>query len=76
VARRQHHARAARLWGAAERISQSIGSPVPRAVAERVGVSTVRQTLGDEAFNAAWAEGLAMTPDAAVAYALRDEESE
>jgi non-specific serine/threonine protein kinase len=76
MARQQHRARAARLWGAAERISQSIGSPVPRAVAERVGVSTVRQTLGDEAFDAAWAEGLAMTPDAAVAYALRDDESE
>jgi hypothetical protein len=34
----------------------------------------VRSALGDEAFTAAWAEGLDMTPDVAVAYALRDDE--
>ena len=33
----------------------------------------VRQALGDDRFAAAWAEGRQMTPDAVVAYALRDE---
>jgi len=37
---------------------------------------SVRQKLGDEGFAAAWAEGRQMTPDAAVAYALRDDEPE
>jgi hypothetical protein len=76
LARRQQATRAVRLWGAVERISQSIGSPVPRAVAEIRGIPAVRWALGDEAFTAAWAEGLELTPDAAVAYALRDDESE
>jgi hypothetical protein len=73
LARRQEATRAVRLWGAVERISQSIGSPVPRAVAESRGVPAVRQSIGDEAFAAAWAAGTQMTPDAAVAYALRDD---
>jgi non-specific serine/threonine protein kinase len=76
LARRQQAARAARLWGAVERISQSIGSPVPPAVGESRGFAAVRQALGDEAFTAAWAEGLELTPNAAVVYALRDDESE
>jgi len=75
LARRQQATRAVRLWGAVERISQSIGSPVPRAVAESRGMPAVRSMLGDEAFAVAWAEGLAMTTDAAVAYALRENES-
>ena len=74
LARRQQTTQAVRLWGAVERISQSIGSPVPRAVAESRGVSAVREALGEAAFAAAWAEGKHMTPDAAVVYALHDDE--
>jgi non-specific serine/threonine protein kinase len=75
---RKQATRAVRLWGAAERISQSIGSPLPSLfIANRdLHLTAMRQALGDEAFNAAWADGLAMTPDAAIAYALRDDESE
>jgi hypothetical protein len=64
------------LWGAAERISQSIGSPIPaplRTITDHY-LPAVRQSLGDEAFAAAYAEGAQMTPDAAVAYALRHDE--
>ena len=76
MAGRKQVTRAARLWGAVERISQSIGSPLPsplRAIRD-LHLPAVRQSLGNEAFAAAWAEGKKMTPDAAVAYALRDDE--
>ncbi|HUE89282.1 MAG TPA: protein kinase, partial [Vicinamibacterales bacterium] len=78
MAGRKHVARAARLWGAVESISQAIGSPLPaavRAIRDHY-LPAVRQSLGDEAFAAAWAEGQAMTPDAAVAYALGDAKPE
>lgn len=39
----------------------------PRTVAER----TARQLLGDETYDAIFAEGYEADPDAAVAYALR-----
>jgi hypothetical protein len=42
LARRQEAARAVRLWGAVERISQSIGSPVPRDENSRATVQNVR----------------------------------
>jgi non-specific serine/threonine protein kinase len=74
LARQDRPGRAVRLWGAVERISQSIGSPVPPTVAETRGFPTVRDVLGEEAFAAAWAEGTRMTLDAVVAFALRDEE--
>ncbi|HUE86248.1 MAG TPA: protein kinase, partial [Vicinamibacterales bacterium] len=66
---------AARLWGAVESISQSIGSPLPTAVRgiQDLHLPIVRQALG-ESFDIALAEGRAMTPDAAIAYALADAE--
>jgi hypothetical protein len=75
---RKQATRAVRLWGAAERISQSIGSPLAGFLIANpdLHLTAVREALGDEAFNAAWGDGLAMTPDAAIAYALRDDESE
>ena len=68
--------RAARLLGAAVALRQAIGTPVPaseRAEHQRT-LATVRAGLGVQAFEAAWAEGHAMRPDQAAAYALADEE--
>jgi predicted ATPase len=50
---------AARLWGAAERLREEIGSPLPPDERERYDrdVITARQALGEEVFSAAWAEG-------------------
>jgi non-specific serine/threonine protein kinase len=78
MAVRKHFARAARLWGASARIGESIGSrpPTPLTAFRDLHLPAVRQSLGDEAFAAAWAEGGRMTPDAAVADALRDDEPE
>ena len=66
--------RAARLWGAAERLRQAIGcrtAPAARATYERA-MAVVRAQLGDDAFAAAWAEGQAMTLEQAIAEALDD----
>jgi hypothetical protein len=64
-------ARAARLWGAVESISQAIGSPVPSAVRgiQDLHLTRVRKALG-ETFATVLAEGRSFTPDAAIAYAL------
>jgi predicted ATPase/class 3 adenylate cyclase len=64
--------RAARLWGAAERLRQAIGcrsAPAARATYERA-MAAARAQLGDEAFAAAWAAGRAMTLEQAIAEAL------
>ena len=78
MAGRKQATRAVRLWGTVESISQSIGSPLPSLfLATRdLHLPAARQSLGAEAFAAAWAEGSQMTPDAAVAYALRDDAHE
>jgi len=65
--------RAARLWGAAERLRQALGcrpAPAARATYERA-LATCRAQLGEEAFAAAWAEGQAMTLEQAIAEALQ-----
>ncbi len=64
--------RAARLLGAAEALREAIDprlSPGERKGHDR-SVAAVREALGDEAFEAAWAEGQDMTMDEAIAYAL------
>ena len=64
--------RAARLWAAAEALRATIGLPLPpdeREVYDR-NLTAVREALGDEVFATAWAEGLAMTFEQAVDYAL------
>ena len=67
--------RAARIWGAAERIQTEIGAPFspnerPRYDAR---VSAVRAALGDDAaFDHAWQEGRALTLEQAVELALKD----
>jgi len=70
-------ARAARLWGAAERLREDIGapkSPGERPQYERV-VSAARAGLGDDAaFDSAWREGRAMVLEEAIEYALETRE--
>lgn len=55
-------ARAARLWGTAERLRDTIRSPIPpveRALYER-SIAAARTQLGEKAFAAAWVEGRSM----------------
>ncbi len=64
---------AARLWGAAERLREAIGSPIPPNERARYeGQVALARAAGadDTAFDAAWAEGRAMTLDQAIADAL------
>jgi predicted ATPase/transcriptional regulator with XRE-family HTH domain len=64
--------RAARLWGAAERLREAIGcrpAPAARLTYERAQAAT-RAQVGEAAFAAAWAEGQAMTLEQALAEAL------
>jgi predicted ATPase len=66
--------RAARLFGAAEAARERIGAPLPlgdKPMYDR-HLARARADLDGLAFDAAWAEGRAMTLDEAVAYALRD----
>ncbi len=54
---------AARLWGAAEALRETQGTPLPpvqRAEYER-SIAITRTQLGEQAFAAAWAEGRTMT---------------
>ncbi|SRR6266699_1196301 len=55
---------AARLWGAAEALRDTRGTPLPpvyRADYER-SVAAARTQLGEQSFAAAWAKGYTMTP--------------
>jgi predicted ATPase/DNA-binding SARP family transcriptional activator len=64
--------RAARLWGAAERLRQEIGSPMPplwQARYERF-VAVAKRHLDEVSFSASWREGQRMGLDEAVSYAL------
>jgi hypothetical protein len=64
--------RAARLWGAADRLRAALGcrpAPAARATYERAQ-ALARAQLGDDAFTQAWAGGAAMSLDQAIAEAL------
>jgi DNA-binding CsgD family transcriptional regulator len=67
-------ARAARLWGAAEALGEAASVSILPALEARYDyeehVAAVRSRLGEEAFDAAWAEGRKMTPEEAIEYAL------
>jgi tetratricopeptide (TPR) repeat protein len=67
------YSRAARLWGAAERLREEVAAPIPtndRALYER-RIADARAAVGDDAtFHAAWAEGRTLTLDQAVALAF------
>jgi non-specific serine/threonine protein kinase len=65
--------RAARIWGAAERLREEIGSPVPPNEKPRHDgrVATARAGLGDDAaFDDAWHEGRALALEGAIELAL------
>ncbi len=66
--------RAARLFGAAEALRETCGqlpTPAERSIHERY-VAMGRAHMDEAAWQAAWAEGRAMTPEQAIAYALED----
>jgi hypothetical protein len=72
LAAREDYEGAARLFGAAEALRESIGASVVsfyRDDYER-GVSAVRTALREEDLGRLWRQGRAMTPREAVAYAL------
>jgi non-specific serine/threonine protein kinase len=64
--------RSALLFAAADALREAMGTPwtVWEAAENKADVARLRTQLGDEAFQAAWAEGRAMTLEQAVAYAL------
>lgn len=66
--------RAARLWGAAEKLRDDIHSlltPVAHAALEEV-IAPVRGAMGEEAFTAAWVTGREMMMEEAIEFALRE----
>jgi tetratricopeptide (TPR) repeat protein len=64
--------RAARMWGAAERLREEVGSrlPVYEHAAHAKVLEAARAAVGQEEFNKAWQEGRAMTLEDAVRYTL------
>jgi DNA-binding CsgD family transcriptional regulator len=71
VAAQREVAWAARLWGAAETLHETIGSPLPpvyRAGYKRT-VAAARSRLGKQPFVTAWAEGRTMTLEQVLALA-------
>ncbi len=67
------HHEAARLFGATEAIRQRTGD-VRFAIYQpgyQASVDALRNTMGDKDFEAAWAEGAALSRDEAIAYAQR-----
>jgi len=65
------HARAVRLWGAAQAIKERVGGGAPTEMMQTVDPRPAAiEALGEDPVERAWAEGRAMTPERAVAYAL------
>jgi DNA-binding SARP family transcriptional activator len=71
---RRRPIRAARLWGAAEALREQMGMSLSHfdlaASGYEQDLAAVRSTLGEASFDAAWAEGRAMSPEQAIEYAL------
>ncbi len=69
--------RAATLFGAGEAMREDVGQEEVyahyRAIHDR-GVEAARNVLGEEGFSAAWAEGRAMDVEAAISFALEEDE--
>jgi predicted ATPase/class 3 adenylate cyclase/Tfp pilus assembly protein PilF len=65
--------RALRLFGAAAALRTALGAPLPRPEQARVeqDLTDARRALGPVQAEAAWAAGLALTPDDAIRYAER-----
>jgi predicted ATPase/DNA-binding SARP family transcriptional activator/DNA-binding CsgD family transcriptional regulator len=70
--------RAARLWGAAEALRENIGmdlSPFDRTHSRyEERLASARSVMDEESWEAAWAEGRAMSPEAAIEHALSGED--
>jgi DNA-binding CsgD family transcriptional regulator len=65
--------RAARLWGAADGLSEAMGAAPPRHQERaQVALAATRSGLGEKGFAAAWAAGRALRLAEAVAEALED----
>ena len=67
------HREAARLFGAAEAIRQRMGSVRIKIydAGSQASMAALRDALGEADFESAWAEGVAMSADEAIAYAQR-----
>jgi hypothetical protein len=72
-----HHERAARLVGTAARIRDELGGGIPPELAGRWGdpEEEARRALGEDAYRRARAEGYAIDTQAAVAYALSNDDA-
>ena|SRR5918995_75774 len=68
---------AARLWGAAQTLHETKGIPRDTDLLTEADarISLVRLGMGEEAWEAAWRKGRAMTLEEAVSYALEGEVS-
>jgi hypothetical protein len=66
--------RAARLFGAAAGLRESMGMPLSPSEQkdQNRDVEAIRAVLGEEAFAAAWLQGRAMKQEQAVRYALEE----
>jgi tetratricopeptide (TPR) repeat protein len=66
--------RAARLFGACEAVRRFAGLVLPRKVREEQEqfMESVRAALGEAAFHSRFSDGLGMTPEQALAYALEE----
>ena len=68
--------RAARLWGAAEALREQMGTYLSQFDLAQSryeqGLADVRAALSEASFDAAWAEGRAMTSEQAIEYALEE----
>ena len=69
---RGNYVRAARLFGAAELLRESLRSRRDRDYQREIAqhMNSAQTALGDIAFASAWAEGRAMTLEQAIEYAL------
>jgi DNA-binding CsgD family transcriptional regulator len=74
-----HPVRAARLWGAAEGMSETYGARFSHAGREAIDyegrLAVARSQLEEAVWTAAWAEGRAMSLEQAVEYALEQEDA-
>jgi non-specific serine/threonine protein kinase len=66
--------RAARLWGAASAWREAINEPLWLTYQRDYApsVTQARTQLGEEAYESAWSEGYAMSPEQAIEFALRE----
>ena len=70
-----HITRAATLWGAAERLREDVGSPLPpsRQPTRDIELLAARKALADDAaYDSAWRAGRAMTFERAARYAQQN----